>query len=209
MFPCLRSCLVVVACLVASLLAGPPDATHEDGPRVAIRLVVLNSYGEGMGRCSVEVKSLFGSQRFVVRDSAVSMMRIFPGRWHISEVRCPTAWSTFPEDRARFDVPDTTADLTLGSLRVEFPVEEMFEERAATKARGQLVAGVGATLVGGAVVVGLSAAEFLANSPGFKRVEVDAVLESRANDRAAAADIATILGHPDARRVPLRIRRID
>lgn len=208
MFPSLRPCLVVVACLAASLLAGPSNATHEDGPRVAIRLVVLNSYGEGMGRCSVEVKSRFGSQRFVVRDSAVSMMRIFPGRWHISEVRCPTAWSTFPEERARFDIPDSTADLTLGSLRVEFPVEEMFEERAASKARGQLVAGVGATLVGGAVV-GLSAAEFIANSPGFKRVEVEAALESRANDRAAVADIATILGHPDARRVPLRIRRID
>lgn len=208
MFPVLRICLAVVACLAASLLAGGSNATHEDGPRVAIRLVVLNSYGEGMGRCSVEVKSRFGSQRLVVRDSAVSMTRIFPGRWHVSEVRCPTAWATFPEDHARFEIPDSAADLTLGGLKVEFPVESMFAERAAAKTRTQLAAGVGATLVGGAVA-GLSAAEYVANSPGFKRVEVEAILESRANDRAAAADIATILGHPDARRIPLRIRRID
>ena len=208
MFPALRICLAVVACLAASLLAGGSNATHEDGPRVAIRLVVLNSYGEGMGRCSVEVKSSFASQRFVVRDSGVAMMRVFPGRWHVSRVQCPTAWAAYHEDHARFDIPDSAADLTLGSLRVEFPVEEMFEERAAAKARAQVVAGVGATVLGG-TIAGLSAAEYIANSPGFKRVEVEAILLSRANDRSFVADVATVLGHPDARRIPLRIRRID
>lgn len=199
--------VLVLIALCAGMSVGASEATvHDDGPRVALRLVVQDSYEEGLGRCSLEVKSSFGRAFFVVKDSGISMHRIFPGQWHVASVRCARAVAEFPEEQARFEIPDSAADLSLGTLVVDFSAVSIFNKVEATKDRRRLVAGAAGYAVAG-VVAGVVAAEVADGIDAPVRVNVEADLRRRLTDRVGDVEIAAIMGHAEVKRVNVRVLR--
>lgn len=204
----LRLWMALLLCGVSALSAQPGQAAFEDGPRVAIRLVVVNSYGEGMGRCSLDLKSKYGLQaRILVVDSGTSMRRIFPGHWYIEAVRCPQALVVFPEDHAQFDIPDSSADLSLGNLMVEFRSSSISEGISSARTKRKVIAGAAGIAVGG-VVGGLAAAEYVDNTKRSIQVEAEADLRVRWNDRNLSTETSAIMGSSNVKRIAIRIDRV-
>lgn len=201
----LSSILVGVA--MAHSAPDAPDANS--GARAVIRVVAKDSYDGGMGRCSLAVKSENGQlAHFLVKDSGTALSRLAPGVWHFASVHCANVWTSFPKETSVFEIPDSSGDLSLGSLVVEFRAEDVSKQVAEARARRRAVAETIGMSAGG-LVGAIAAAEFSDELPVTAKVKCKAELRARWNDRSLAPESQAILGHPDAKRVALKITRAD
>lgn len=206
--PLLRALCTIV--LGVAMAHSAPDALDANsGARAVIRVVAKDSYDGGMGRCSLAVKSEMGQlAHFIVRDSGTALSRLGPGTWHFSSVHCANVWTPFPKEASVFEVPDSAGDLSLGSLVVEFRAEDVSKQVAEARAfRRDVAETVG--MAAGGLVGAMAAADFADELPLTAKVRCKAELRARWNDRSLAPESQAILGHPNAKRVALKITRAN
>jgi hypothetical protein len=200
-------CTILLAVALAQSAPEAPDANS--GARAVLRVVAKDSYDGGMGRCSLAVKSDRGAlAHFIVRDSGTALTRLTPGAWHVSSVHCANVWTPFPTEASAFEIPDSSGDLSLGSLVVEFRAEDVSKQVAEARARRRALAetvGMAAGGLAGAMV----ASEFSDELPVTAKVKCKAELRARWNDRSLAPESQAILGHSDAKRIAVKITRAN
>lgn len=182
--------LVAMALAASSLFAA---GGRSDGPRVGLRLVVVNDFGEGMGEARLKVTSDAGSNEFLVRDSGVALAVLTPGSYRIESYQGPKFHVKFAPGLATFQVPDTSGDLSLGTV-VLTVVPPPVDPQMKGYQEGSMGGGA---LMGG--VMAAAAAASMAKAEGDLRI--------RWNDKLLTQEMIQATGRSDTRRIPLKIDR--